>query len=362
MSNIRYFNQSAPVWDFIASLEEQGGNHPLFSAFNPHGEDGFLGGWSGPRRGGWGGWGGRGGRGRCHDGVPHERRGGSPGPHDPHDDHHGPPRGPHHGPGHEDIGPPHGPPHERHGRHRGPRHEHSRPRHGSRGLSRDRDDDSTIPDNGHAPAGPSRPRSPPPHHRGGADQDEHGPRGSGGHRGRGCGSRGRPGRRGHGGPSGFGRGGPFDLAGLADFFQAQIYGGAADDNDAGRDTAADSASNDFAPLVDVFDTETAFVVHVSLAGANKEKDDIAVHWDHEKSELSISGVIYRPGDEDFLKTLALNERKVGAFSRSVRLGSRAHPAQVDSDGITAKLEDGVLRINVPKEDKDYIEVKMVDIE
>lgn len=114
--------------------------------------------------------------------------------------------------------------------------------------------------------------------------------------------------------------------------------------------------------MDVFDTEAAFVVHVSLAGANKDKDDVAVHWDHEKSELNISGVLYRPGEEEFLQALALDERQQGAFSRKIRLGSRAHPAQVDADGITAKLEDGVLRINVPKEDKDYVEVKVVDIQ
>jgi HSP20 family protein len=101
-------------------------------------------------------------------------------------------------------------------------------------------------------------------------------------------------------------------------------------------------------------------VHVSLPGAKKE--DVGVNWDAEKSELSIAGVIYRPGDEDFLKSLALDERKVGAFERKVRLGSRANPAQVDTDMITAKLEDGILRVEVPKLDKDYVEIKKVDIE
>ena len=155
-------------------------------------------------------------------------------------------------------------------------------------------------------------------------------------------------------------GGPFNFGELTEFFKSQLYG---DNGEAyeTQDSKVDNASSDFEPLVDVFDTEPAFVVHVSLAGANKEKDDIAVNWDHGKSELNISGVIYRPGDEQFLQTLALDERQQGAFSRKIRLGSRAHPAQVDADGITAKLEDGVLRINVPKEDKDYVEVKNVDI-
>ena len=140
------------------------------------------------------------------------------------------------------------------------------------------------------------------------------------------------------------------MGGLSDFIQSQMWG-----QNEGEDRA-----EDFKPEADVFDTEAAFIVHASLPGAKKE--DIAVSWDAEKSELSLTGVTYRPGDEDFLKTLALDERKIGAFERKVRLGSRAHPAQVNADDITAKLEDGILFITVPKQDKDYVEVKKVDIE
>jgi HSP20 family protein len=117
---------------------------------------------------------------------------------------------------------------------------------------------------------------------------------------------------------------------------------------------------DFKPEVDVFDTESVFVVHISLPGA--QKDDIGVSWDAEKSELSIAGVVHRPGDEELLKTLALDERKVGAFDRKVRLGTRAHPAQIDVDGITAKLENGILLVEVPKLNGEFVEIKKVDIE
>jgi HSP20 family protein len=123
---------------------------------------------------------------------------------------------------------------------------------------------------------------------------------------------------------------------------------------------ATTNSEDHTPDADVFDTESAFVVHVSLPGAKKE--DVGVNWDAEKSELSIAGVIYRPGDEEFLKSLAMSERKVGAFERKIRLGTRATPAHIDADGITAKLEDGILRVEVPKLDTGYVEIKKVDIE
>lgn len=130
---------------------------------------------------------------------------------------------------------------------------------------------------------------------------------------------------------------------------------------ADREGAASAgAGKDFEPAADVFDTEDAFIVHVSLPGAKKE--DVGVNWDSDKSELSVAGVIYRPGSEEFLKTLALDERKVGVFERKVRLGSRATPAQVDVDGISAKMEDGILMITIPKEDRDFVDVKKVDIE
>jgi len=138
---------------------------------------------------------------------------------------------------------------------------------------------------------------------------------------------------------------------LANMFQEQLFG---------EEGATKEQNDDFKPDVDVFDTPEAFVVHVSLPGAKKE--DVGVNWDAEKSELSIAGVVYRPGDEEFLQTLAMNERKIGAFERKVRLGSRANPAAVDVDGITARMQDGVLSVEVPKLDSGYVEVKKVDIE
>ncbi len=123
--------------------------------------------------------------------------------------------------------------------------------------------------------------------------------------------------------------------------------------------AASANGKDFTPPADIFDTPDAYVVHISLPGAKKE--DVGVNWDADKSELNVAGVIYRPGDEEFLKTLALDERKVGVFDRKVKLGSKANPANVDSDGISAKMEDGVLLVTIPKTEE-FVDVKKVDIE
>lgn len=80
--------------------------------------------------------------------------------------------------------------------------------------------------------------------------------------------------------------------------------------------------------------------------------------------MTVSGVVTRPGvDEEMMGTLALDERKVGAFEREVRL---EEGVKVDEDGISAKLEDGVLRVIVPKmmveDEEEYVDVKRIELD
>jgi HSP20 family protein len=103
------------------------------------------------------------------------------------------------------------------------------------------------------------------------------------------------------------------------------------------------------------------VLHVALPGAKKE--DVGVNFDSDKGELNVAGVVYRHGDEEFLKTLSQSERKVGVFERTVKLPPVGEEKEeVDGDAITAKMEDGVLIVTVPKVEKEWTEVKKVDIE
>lgn len=123
---------------------------------------------------------------------------------------------------------------------------------------------------------------------------------------------------------------------------------------------ADS-DNSFTPPIDVFSTDAQYVLHVALPGAKKE--DVGINWDPEKGVLNLAGVVYRQGDEEFLKTLSKSERKVGAFERTVKLPpGDEEKEEVDGDAITAKLEDGVLVVTIPKVEKEWTEVKRVDIE
>ncbi|KAF2767390.1 HSP20-like chaperone [Teratosphaeria nubilosa] len=355
-SRVSYCNNTAPFWDFVASMEEQGSQHPFFgnreradeSDNERHRPNPWTEGWAGfpfgpmPHRGRHGPPHGH------HHGPPPEAGSGGEGPADMGQDPEAGPsapgdRGPHHGPhgrrGPKGPGPHHGPGFRPHYAGEGPAE-----------MELDPEEGSSEPREPHSPRGPHGHRGhkgPGPHHGPGPRSHSggrHGGRGRGGFGGRGRGGpTGGLGRHGFGGPMGFGP--------LAEMFQAQLFG----DNNNSNDK-----DEDFKPEVDVFDTTESFVVHVSLPGA--KKDDVGVNWDAEKSELSIAGVIYRPADEETLKTLALDERRVGPFERKVRLGSRAVPAQVDIEAISAKLEDGILRIEVPKLDSGYVEIKQVDIE
>jgi len=319
MPSVRYYNSSAPFWDFIANLETQGASHPFFARSGPpqegpsSDEEGFT---AGP----WG-WGHR----RWHQGPPPPPPGAFP-----HHFHHGR-RGP----------PPPAPP----------------PGEGENLPAYEQSPDTLMADekNGGADPETSVPQEKGKAKEGneGACDDQERCRGAPFHRGR-CGGRGgRGGRFGaRGGPWWAGqRGGRGGFPGPWGAVLADLFG-------EGAGAQGDDA--DYKPDVDVFDAEDRFIIHVSLPGAKKE--DVGVNWDAEKSEISIAGVTYRPADEEVLKTLAMDERKVGPFERKVRLGSRANPAQVDAEAISAKLEDGILIIEVPKLDKDYVEVKKVDIE
>lgn len=232
----------------------------------------------------------------------------------------------------------------------------------------------------HERCGPGRggPHFGPPH-------GPHGPHGHHGHHGR----HGRHGPRGHhGGPRGPPPPPPFgeipfpaDFRGLMGSFadgtfaqHVRNYAEQARRHFQGTEAAGDNNTpaddNDFdtetiVPPMDVFNSPEAWTIHMALPGAKKE--DIAVNWDSDRSHLVVSGVIYRPGDEEFLAGLVNAERKVGLFERMISLplptqDETAEKEEVDDERITAKMEDGILIIVVPKLERDWTEVRKVDIE
>ncbi|KAH6660078.1 HSP20-like chaperone [Truncatella angustata] len=233
----------------------------------------------------------------------------------------------------------------------------------------------------HPPPGGSHmgdhPHPPPPPHSGPRHHGRHARHGPGhggpGPFGRG-GCRGRGGPRGRHGPPGPpppfpGFNGSFDLRPLMQALSghpaAQALREYFDRTTSREDGSAERSGDQdetFVPPVDIFSTEKAYVLHISLPGAVKE--DVGVNWDADKSQLNVAGVIYRPGDEQFLQSLTSSERKVGMFERSIKLppADSNEKEEVDGFGITAKMENGILIVTVPKAEKEWTEIHKVDIQ
>lgn len=96
------------------------------------------------------------------------------------------------------------------------------------------------------------------------------------------------------------------------------------------------------PPVDIYETESAFVVEADLPGVHQENVDIQF----DRNTLTISGTraATLPSREKSGQLRVFSsERLSGGFSRSVRL-----PEHVDAERIEATFTDGVLMVNVPK--------------
>ncbi|WP_299984770.1 Hsp20/alpha crystallin family protein [uncultured Pontibacter sp.] len=97
----------------------------------------------------------------------------------------------------------------------------------------------------------------------------------------------------------------------------------------------------FTPHVDACETENGYEIEVALPGIRKE--DIAI--DFQEGKLTISGERRFEKKEEGRRYQML-ETQYGTFSRSFYL-----PDNVDADKISAQLQDGVLVVNVPKDEQ-----------
>ena len=95
---------------------------------------------------------------------------------------------------------------------------------------------------------------------------------------------------------------------------------------------------DFAPKMDIDETEKEITVSAELPGLKPEDVDISL----DDNILTIRGE-KRAEMEDKDKHSYHVERTYGSFARSVRL-----PGQVEAEKIEANLKDGLLKITLPK--------------
>ena len=97
----------------------------------------------------------------------------------------------------------------------------------------------------------------------------------------------------------------------------------------------------FTPHVDACETEKSFEIEISLPGVKKE--DISI--DFQEGKLTITGERKLEKKEDGRRYHML-ETQYGSFSRSFYL-----PDKVNPDQISASFENGVLLVNVPKDEQ-----------
>lgn len=92
------------------------------------------------------------------------------------------------------------------------------------------------------------------------------------------------------------------------------------------------------PAMDVTEQENEYVAVVELPGVKKE--DIKITY--EKNVLTVEGE-RKPFEIPQNAQVLLNEMRVRDFSRSIRV-----PVEIDANNIAADLDNGILRIVLPK--------------
>lgn len=102
-----------------------------------------------------------------------------------------------------------------------------------------------------------------------------------------------------------------------------------------------SRLGNFVPALDVYQTKDAVVVETPLAGIDPEKVNISI----ENDVLTIEGSTEHKTEVDE-KNYYRKEIRSGAFHRSVAL-----PAAVVGEKAKATYEKGILKIEIPKEER-----------
>jgi HSP20 family protein len=105
-------------------------------------------------------------------------------------------------------------------------------------------------------------------------------------------------------------------------------------------TSDDDGGAPFIPLVDIEETEDAWIVEAELPGVKPEDVNVEVRG----SELAISGEIKEREREGILRR---RTRKTGEFDYHITL-----PGDADAENIEAELRDGVLTVRIPKPEQE----------
>lgn len=105
------------------------------------------------------------------------------------------------------------------------------------------------------------------------------------------------------------------------------------------------------PAVNIVETEKSYALEVIAPGMKKEDFKIAI----EKDLLTISYEKKESSEEKTDKYIR-KEFSMNSFKRSFTLNEK-----LNAEGVTAKYENGVLHVNIPKAEVKTVEVKTVEI-
>jgi HSP20 family protein len=94
------------------------------------------------------------------------------------------------------------------------------------------------------------------------------------------------------------------------------------------------------PMVDVRETDDAFIVEVEMPGVKPEDTEVTL----DGRTLSIRGRFQEEREaEGKSGRYLMHERRSGTFARTIVL-----PGEIDADKVTSKFENGELAITLPK--------------
>lgn len=104
-------------------------------------------------------------------------------------------------------------------------------------------------------------------------------------------------------------------------------------------TGDEAATSDWLPSVDIKEEENAFVIHADMPGVDPKNIDIHM----EDGVLTVKGE-RETINEEARKQYRRVERVRGQFYRRFTL-----PDTADQDQITARMDQGVLEVRIPKQ-------------
>ena len=104
---------------------------------------------------------------------------------------------------------------------------------------------------------------------------------------------------------------------------------------------ANFGTEEWAPAVDIKETDTSFVIHADLPGVKPEEIEVTL----ENGELTIRGS-RESSKEDALDNYKRVERFSGSFLRRFTL-----PELADAENVSANTKEGVLELVIPKMEK-----------